>query len=360
VCAVTVFFQVHHKYLKFRVLEDNGIRYEIFVSYASKKNVMASTRKSEVELQDRSSSASATAAPTELTTARDVPFEGFVDDKTVPTPFLDNYKWLYSFFSFGIGLLNVIRGLVYLTYISAGVATRFVVVSLTIAVIIDIATAFVVGPLSDRTNTAIGKRKPFFIASAVISIIGILGFAIGLNGDNAQLGANFVFFNALSYFGIVINPQPFNAWQLEQCASEAEYLKARSYYYTPFFFAGALSAVAIFGVFGAIGGAVIAGIIYAAALIGVIYYIKDKKEKDDPDPQPSIIPSIRLVWSNPLARNLLVAYATIGFGAGWVSPDIVLQICFDFIKNKKDLAPFILAMSALSALLVLPSMPSHL
>ena len=85
--------------------------------------------------------------------------------------------------------------------------------------------------ISDRWSLeSWGRRKPFIVVGVSIMAVANLGLVTARGGSNSTLGIAYVSFGTISYFGTSIQQTALDAFRLELCTSENEFVKCISIY----------------------------------------------------------------------------------------------------------------------------------
>ena len=210
----------------------------------------------------------------------------------------------------------------------------------------DVVTDPVIGYLSDRTKTRIGRRKPWILASVPLVMLSVHQlFAPGESVSNAYL----LVWTMLLWLGWTLFNIPYYAWGAELSSGYAERTRITGWR-TMLGFCGGMAAVlfpAVSQMFLDYGGTsgetldMIANVVvWMMPICTILLLAKVRERPNFVPPKIEILPGLKVMWANAAFRRLLFAYIACTTGSALGSPVIV--IFFDHVIGDPTVTPMVL------------------
>jgi hypothetical protein len=167
-----------------------------------------------------------------------------------------------------------------------------------------------------------------------------LGLVTARGGSNSTLGIAYVSFGTISYFGTSIQQTALDAFRLELCTSENEFVKCISIYDLLACLLAAIVAIGTYLVDPWV--CTVCGLVIIAIAGYFLLFRLTAQDTVKADIQPALLPAFRTILENPLAYDVLVGNVVYSFGMGVSLAPVLVQLNFELFKHTKDIAIFLL------------------
>ena len=255
-------------------------------------------------------------------------------------PFISQHGYTYLAFRFSTTFVAATRSFFMFAFIRDGMSSKYLITGIVMSQILGSYAAVAVGYYSDRFKSSYGRRKPFIGIGVCCSIIANIGLSLSSSQPSRIVGGLYMIFTSFGVMGQTISIVMSEPWVLEITSNQNEFLRLKNYYETPAAAVSAFIAGLIFTASGTTPVVVIGTVL--AIVFGLLLFFRVRTgDNAIIYPQPPLLPAIRIAWSNPVARDLIIGFCLFNFGHGIAQLQLLTLLNFDLFKTQSDLGKYI-------------------